>query len=304
MARVIVFLIFFFQLSLTYGGDFKPSFDCKKASNATETTICSDSYLSIQDKHNTQLYNKLLARDIENLKQEQLKWIKERNLCRDDRKCIKSSYDKRFSDLNIKERITSYKENLQGEYRSSYWFWMGRGVYYTPPRKPIDECDDFLKILNEEKKSTFYRCSVDIKNPFSKLNWEELSLDSNMDLVNQIFRLKTKNFYSEYNFQNFIKLGGFKVLQTTVSGYGEKNDGIYYQIQYECDPSDIQNLRTYEFGGNNFFHKNENGELSAVFGLGGPVELLSYKNRLFTYSFTQEIADENMKHLDKTLQVI
>lgn len=304
MSRLALFLILIILLPPAYCSSFKPSYDCKRASNETEVAICSDNYLSIQDKQNSQLYKKLLTRKIQDLKQDQINWLKQRNLCKDDRSCIKSSYDKRFSDLNVIERVTSYKENVPGEYRSSYWFWMGHGVYSSPPRKPIEECDDFLKTLNQKKRNTFYTCKIDLQPPFSNLTWQEIPVDSNINLINQLFKLKRKNFYSESRFRNFIKLGEFKVYQATVSGYGEDEDGVYYKIQHECDSKDIKNLKTYEFGGNYFFHKDKNGKIFEVSGIGRPVELFSYKQNLFLYNFTKEISDENLKSLDRTLQVV
>lgn len=83
---------------------FAASFDCARARNATEKTICTDRELSILDEELGVKFKKALvsARNSKALINEQRTWIKqERNSCA-DAACLKRSYKSRIAELSTK----------------------------------------------------------------------------------------------------------------------------------------------------------------------------------------------------------
>lgn len=86
-----------------------PSFDCTKASGATETLICKDAALAALDNELAALYPKAIAAfSPEQQKTEraiQRGWLKGRNDCwkaGDLRQCVEDSYQLRITELQIK----------------------------------------------------------------------------------------------------------------------------------------------------------------------------------------------------------
>ena len=81
----------------------KPSFDCTKASNFSEKTVCSDSLLGQLDGALSENYKYMLASDLgdgarADLKTKQRGWLTERNKCTDN-KCLTASYRKRVDEV-------------------------------------------------------------------------------------------------------------------------------------------------------------------------------------------------------------
>lgn len=77
------------------------SFDCTKATNFAEVSICKDGYLSTVDSSLASAYKKALANteDPERLRQLQREWIIERNQCA-TQKCLDTTLGARVSFLN------------------------------------------------------------------------------------------------------------------------------------------------------------------------------------------------------------
>lgn len=81
---------------------FAASFTCTKASTAIEKMICADENLSKLDEDLSKIYKQALSAEKfkEELKKQQLMWIKMvRNTCKDT-KCLKVRYDERIAALN------------------------------------------------------------------------------------------------------------------------------------------------------------------------------------------------------------
>lgn len=83
-----------------------PSFDCRKAGNDVERTICRDAELAGLDRTLAELYRTVLARSLPSdqraLKRDQQAWLAGRNDCSgysDQRGCIKAEYESRIRDL-------------------------------------------------------------------------------------------------------------------------------------------------------------------------------------------------------------
>lgn len=79
----------------------KPSFSCSKAAGAAEQTICSSAALAGYDRSVTAAYHRATATsdDKASLKQEQMDWIKARNLCAKDEACLQKSMHDRVDQL-------------------------------------------------------------------------------------------------------------------------------------------------------------------------------------------------------------
>ncbi len=90
------FVLLIFSTSLTAAG-----FDCKKASNFIEHTICNDKQLSDLDSQLTIIYrNAIRPENKSRLLLEQRTWLKtKRNLCQDST-CLKEAYTLRIDELS------------------------------------------------------------------------------------------------------------------------------------------------------------------------------------------------------------
>ncbi|MFV7790007.1 lysozyme inhibitor LprI family protein [Aliarcobacter lanthieri] len=91
-----------FAIYLTLVGNLQAaSFNCQKAGNFIEHTICNDKKLSKLDDDLALSYKNVMksTKNKELLKQQQFAWIEERNICKTV-KCLQNSYSKRISQLS------------------------------------------------------------------------------------------------------------------------------------------------------------------------------------------------------------
>jgi len=95
----------------------KPGFDCSQELNDSERSICSDSYLSGLDNHLNLLYVKFreMTPSPGALKDDQLKWLRKRNLCR-EYECMVEVYNLRISEiiLEIKKLDEGFSNPVSG----------------------------------------------------------------------------------------------------------------------------------------------------------------------------------------------
>jgi uncharacterized protein len=82
-----------------------PSFDCHKATNATERRICTDPELAQLDRHLATLWRSTIRsfqddQQSSQIRADQKEWIAQRNECADDSKCIAGHYQKEIARLN------------------------------------------------------------------------------------------------------------------------------------------------------------------------------------------------------------
>ena len=93
--------LFFLAISPITPQAIAASFDCSKVSTYVERTICADVLLERLDIALAQNYRGMLASDFGGsktvLRQEQLKWMSERNKCTNI-KCIADAYRKRLDE--------------------------------------------------------------------------------------------------------------------------------------------------------------------------------------------------------------
>lgn len=80
-----------------------PSFDCAKASNDVERTICANEQLAASDAAVAANYKQLLkyrtGKDSKVFKDEQRAWLKRRNQCGTNVACLSDAYDFRYSEM-------------------------------------------------------------------------------------------------------------------------------------------------------------------------------------------------------------
>lgn len=76
------------------------SFDCDKARIATEFAICDSPRLSRLDERMASLYFGLPHYIREDIEGEQLRWLRRRNACGYDRRCIARAYRRRIDTLS------------------------------------------------------------------------------------------------------------------------------------------------------------------------------------------------------------
>lgn len=95
------------------------SFDCKKAGNFIEHSICNDAELSKLDDDLAIAYKSSMKShaDKNQLKSEQLEWMKkERNVCKDV-ECLKKSYSNRIAALKSNGNSKS-QSSIEGVYEN------------------------------------------------------------------------------------------------------------------------------------------------------------------------------------------
>lgn len=100
--------------------DIKPiaSYNCAKAGTVVEKTICGSVGLAAYDKSVSETYKKIRAyyrskpntdKYIKELKKNQREWLKKRNSCSSDEKCLEKSMAKRISSMEYVFRKYLYK---------------------------------------------------------------------------------------------------------------------------------------------------------------------------------------------------
>ncbi|HEY5722550.1 MAG TPA: lysozyme inhibitor LprI family protein [Allosphingosinicella sp.] len=74
-----------------------PSFDCSRATSATERTICADPDLAKADRIMAVVHGKAIRRD--GLRREQREWLALRDSCADNSFCLAATYEARIAEL-------------------------------------------------------------------------------------------------------------------------------------------------------------------------------------------------------------
>lgn len=87
----------------------RPSFDCRKASNATEKRICADPDLARLDRDLASLWRAMIHSFTDNgqvseIRADQKQWIAGRNECGDDAHCIASRYREEIDRFQGKDK--------------------------------------------------------------------------------------------------------------------------------------------------------------------------------------------------------
>ena len=111
--RIRLFAIALAAGLLTGGAASAASFDCNRARTATEHAVCADRGLNDQDVRMSQLYDivrRLVPMGTRGaIMDDQTRWLRERNRCGGDRRCLATAYSRRIGQLNrvLEERVYS-----------------------------------------------------------------------------------------------------------------------------------------------------------------------------------------------------
>jgi len=92
--------LFALFLGLDAAGASAQSFDCNKASLATEQAICASTELGQLDEQLASLYFSLPMDVREAMRRSQLDWLRRRNRCGFDQACIADAYRSRVQVLS------------------------------------------------------------------------------------------------------------------------------------------------------------------------------------------------------------
>jgi uncharacterized protein YecT (DUF1311 family) len=209
---LIVLLLILPNVCLAEG----PSFDCKKAKTCIEKFICANKDLSALDKKMSETYTNLLAKlkgeDKEQVKQNQIRWIKAR-----DKRCeepdmrkdeaqreVEKVYFENLFTFLYRERIEELQEwekYVDGKKTIAYAPWqpicwkrkelVSRQFY--PVTGNASVCRAFEEVLNTtceapDKLKCSWTLPSDEKR-FQKLNWQPLDWQEYWEMIRD-WRLK------------------------------------------------------------------------------------------------------------------
>ena len=145
------------------------SFDCSRASNVTEKSVCQDKTLAALDRKMAKTYaeakQSYLKNEMKKLTSDQRAWIKNRNRCKDDRNCIVNVYQKRIAQLQIEGGLLHDSDTAGVPYRCGKERKM-KVFYYNNTEIPAVYVDagTFQKILYrvESGSGAKYRSGSDM----------------------------------------------------------------------------------------------------------------------------------------------
>lgn len=189
-----------------------PSFDCKKASTVVEKHICN---LAAYSKTSEYLGKELQSYDnimhdlyknlsyLDNVKEDQKKWLKARNLCASDFKnendvytlhrCIMKHYNERVDKLFTLSINPKHMDTLKINKKNSCKLITGN----TCTNINILSADSKLIYLLKKGRKTFI---VEASNK-GKINWKSLGLFNQYKPIrNAIWKNKTKKFPEHIRF--------------------------------------------------------------------------------------------------------
>ncbi|WP_429170524.1 lysozyme inhibitor LprI family protein, partial [Aeromonas rivipollensis] len=108
MTQKLHFFLLLASLPITA---FSASFDCSKASSPMEKNICGNEVISYLDSTLSTVYKKAVSKN-PSVRDEQRKWIKERNLCKTD-DCLIDSYQSRIDMLKHSDLVAQIESTTE-----------------------------------------------------------------------------------------------------------------------------------------------------------------------------------------------
>lgn len=207
---LIIFLLILPNICFADG----PSFDCKKARTCIEKLICTNKDISMLDKKMSEAYSNLLAKlqgaDKVQVKQNQIKWIQER-----DKRCLepdmrkdeaqreveKEAYFKPlFYDLYEEriEELQEWRKYADGEKTTSYAPWQPMcwkrkelvDRQFWPVTGNTSVCRAFEQVLNTTCEApNSLQCNWTLppdEKRFQKLNWQPLEFKEYKEVVEEM----------------------------------------------------------------------------------------------------------------------
>lgn len=187
---------------------FSASFDCTKAISNIEKLICSDEQLSELDSEMAELYfsnfNEITnAKQKNNFKSTQIKWLKEKvNQCHES-ECIKNEYISRISHFKYLTAISLLKKNetekakiifleLVDTNKDAIWYLLRK--YPTSDEEYINYIIKSIKlgdkhIIENELDELFYRAShLNTSNPVRA--YKLFSTLKKLNMTSKVYREK------------------------------------------------------------------------------------------------------------------
>jgi len=162
---------------------YSPSFDCCKATTASEKAICSDSDLAELDKKLAETYSEIISNansdTKENIQQAQKGWLKERNNCSSDIQCLKKSYNSRI--LVLEKTNTEFTDTRDGKkypiVQIGKRVWMAENLNYNARGSKCYDNDE----SNCQKYGRLYNWSTAMKA--CPAGWHLLSMEEWFELM-------------------------------------------------------------------------------------------------------------------------
>lgn len=139
-----------------------PSFDCKRASTASERAICRIERLGFRDRALGQLYRGLMARlpagQRAGLRKDQARWLAGRDrACGATRICLERRYEARIAALSRRAARTAGRGAFTGRYRATKG--LGGYIYLIDMGGP-----SVMAELETVNPSTSHQCTMHMLN--------------------------------------------------------------------------------------------------------------------------------------------
>jgi uncharacterized protein YecT (DUF1311 family) len=211
MKKYILIVLLLISSNVCLAGG--PSFDCKKAKTCIEKFICADTDLSTLDKKMSETYTNLLAKlkgeDKEQIKQNQIRWIKARDercaepdMRNDDaQREVEKVYFENLFNFLYEERIEELQEwekYADGKKTIAYppWHpmcWKRKELVrrqFVPTTGNASVCRAFEEVLNTTcELPDKLQCNWTLppnEKRFQKLNWQPLEFNEYKGVVEEI----------------------------------------------------------------------------------------------------------------------
>lgn len=139
-----------------------PSFNCAKAGISVEKTICSDGELSELDDRLFTLYldlkQKLGSSQVDGFVATQKKWLRNRNVCGSDVKCLINAYQTRRDQLQLQGSNIPNKGHKYTEFEFDPFFSGPRYIGGTDPKESLSQhAKEWLKTqIGDMNPDDFY----------------------------------------------------------------------------------------------------------------------------------------------------
>lgn len=207
------------------------SFDCSKAGDEVEMKICGDKTLSLLDDELSEAYR--IARESsnysKNLKTEQLKWLKRRGGC-DNERCLIDMYQKRIDELH----------------RSS--LARGEGKYFVLAKSKLlesgfgnerdDICEKLAENLNKVRSAPPMICELTFPENatgFEVPVWKRVRVDDKATLseVEDLIRENPRGLSDDWvgKLDSRVESGKFSLYSSKFDFNADGNSDEVYQIR-------------------------------------------------------------------------
>jgi len=169
------------------------SFDCTKAGTSVEKLICNNETISKQDEDLAKTYKNALDSTTkkDELKKQQIAWLKIRNVCKDET-CVTQSYQNRILELSSQElkKVTAESSsNKTPVTKKPITFKLIDGS-----ERPI--CQQYLQMLTATKYTEFPACERKVLPDFPQfkaVDWTEITDKQEMTrIIEERFKINSK----------------------------------------------------------------------------------------------------------------